>query len=204
MKRIASIILALCLIGALCAGCTWPELSGPKYARGINTDTGFSSEYLDLRFTAPYQYRMVGNDEIASMAQQGASFFQFDQDVDAEAAATYCEMMAVHSNGDPMLMVVVDRARFNSGSAEKALKDLQYQLNINLPGVYRYKDEIVDVTVAGQQYKQCTVTAEKGHIVFVQDIMMRKQGSRLICIMLFYFESQEAEARDLLSCLKTY
>lgn len=226
MKKALAIVLALSLSASLflLAGCSSdekdtttepdsvvsapepeeqePEEQTPEYERGIATDTGFESEWLGVRFTAPEGYVMATEDEMLEMMQLGAEAMDLGSEaVDYAQLTTVYEMMASTPTGLPNVVAMVEKLSFSSMSLEQYFEALRTQLE---PMGYVVSEELGSADIAGQSYSTGTASVSVNDVDMTQKFYMNKVDNRMIVFSVTYSADTEADAEALMTAFQPY
>ena len=195
VKKTLMLMLTLILVLSLLVACSVNKLDSTtdipeskssdfsnEYKKGTLTETEFESEYLDLRFTPPEGFILLTEDEMYAALGLGAEIVDLDPDLLEYAINTgIYEMMAVEATGKTSVFLFADKPMIIDITVEQHFEGLKYQLKrLTAAGIeYEIEDEIVSVEIAGQSYKQFTVSMLEHGENTVQKYFLRKVGNRI-------------------------
>lgn len=174
------------------------------YTKGVMTETGFESEYLNLKFTLPEGFVMATEEEINSMMDIGADAMGLDgTSVDYTKLSTVYEMMAVGSTGVPNVSLAVEKLALSNMTVDQYLDALKSQLS-NLSNVnYEFRD-ITSVEIAGQEYKKLDMKVELNGGTMLQSYILRKDNDRMVAFVTTNLEGNEEELNALMAAFSEY
>ena len=186
-----------------------PEPSSDEgYAKGLLTETGFESKWLNMRFTAPADAVMSTQKEMDALMGLGAELIYGDE---AERYALYAQMTTVYEMqanwiyGVPIVQLMVEKLPYENMTAEQYLSVLKAQLQSFESPVYVADENLYLVEIGGQEYINLAVAADYGTGVYVyQDYCVRKQGDRMVVIIFSYVDGAEMYLTDALNAFSTY
>jgi len=151
-----------------------------KYVKGILTDTGFESAYLNLRFTLPDGYVMGPND------------------------SSY-EMLASTPSGSPNVSVIAEKLTSSAVTEEQYIETVKSQSkNLNGEISYTFDNETTAVELAGENYIKLSAEAYYGDAELMKDILMRKIDNRMVLITFSYTADTSDEMEALMACFTEF
>ena len=179
-----------------------------SYEKGLLTETGYESRYLDIRFTVPEGFLMATQDDINAMMNIGAEVVGLNEMlIDYANLATVYEMMVSTPIGTPNVVVYVEKLMLSNMTVEQYFEAFRLQLYIltELTEInYEFSDEIVFTDIAGQSYKQFTAEMRMAGQSLIQRFFMRKIDNRIVCITATYTPNTEEAVIALMQEFKKY
>lgn len=178
------------------------------YEKGTMTDTGFESEWLNLRFVAPEGVAMATQEELDVLMDAGADVVFGDN---AETVLAYAEtrlvyeMLAKHSSGANVAIEVELIPVLNQNMTEEQYLQILEETTEKANFSYVFDDEVYTCTFVGEEYvaRNAVITYDSDYMVY-QKMMVRKQENRMILIALTYAENGEEAGEYLLSQFDSY
>ncbi len=170
------------------------------YKRGILSEKGFESKWLNLRFTTPPDVLMLPQSELDSLAALAI------KEAGLEEGAAVFEMMAQYPSGTNVVVEVEKLSKEYEKLTEKqVLEEIQKELLNNSGGLnYFYEEEPHTQKFAGETYTGFSMATEYGEDWLVyQDYLLRKKDNYMITILFSYSEEEE-ELETLMSCFGPY
>lgn len=173
------------------------EATEAEYARGITTETGYESEWIGIRYTAPEGQTMRTDEELNEIMGLGAEVLADDYteaQLEYAAMSTVYEMMSSNETGSTNLIATVEKLPVSGYTSE----DYMAALVQGLEGVsamnftINSSDEVV--TIAGAEYLRANISVETDGYTISQDYYVRVIGDRAVSFALTYSEPAEAEA----------
>jgi len=191
-RKVMIICTIVIMVSVIFAGCS---IFTPKeYKRGTITETGWESEYLNLRFTTPTGYIMVTAEQLDMMTG-------FDENTDPAQARLVVEMLTTTTNRLPNLHVGVEK---NDVKEEEYLETSK-SLALNKEDMsYTFPGEVTKLKVAGKTYKQLSSEVTIGDQVILQDLLVRKVDDRMVVITITYDAQTETEKDVLLGAFTKF
>jgi len=191
MKKVIPLCLLFCVILSLLAGCSprsgrGDAFAGNPYEKGVLTETGFISEYLNLKYTLPEGFIISTQADMDALMDINSDSF------DAEGYAglsTVYEMKASAEEGDsPSVLVKVEKLLISIITEAQYFESLQLQLLTIYEGAYSFDETITDVEIAGKNYKKLSAAfkSETSEEEFLRDYIIRKNNDRIISFVVTY------------------
>lgn len=177
------------------------------YQKGTLTETGFESEWLNLRFVAPSNIAMATQEELNVLMGMGAELMYEDQAdyilAFSDMVLVY-EMMAKHSSGTNISLSV--ELLPNSALDTTPEQYLDIMLGITRESaVDFYSDgEFHKKTILGEEYVGFYSQMSYGNATVYQETLVRKKEKRIILMVLSYQEGQRETAEYMLSLFTEY
>jgi len=191
MKRILNMVILVCIAFLPLINCSKTS----DYKRGILTETGFESKYLDIRFTLPEGFVMATEEDMLRMMGIGADIAGVNKKI-VELTTVY-EMMASAVTGYPNVIIMVEKPLLSNLTIEQYLDALKTGLlNVNTMD-YVIDDKITSAEIAGNNYKQLTASLPSLNIF--QNYLVRKQGNRMIGFITTYSLETKQELEILMN-----
>lgn len=141
------------------------------YSKGIVTENGYESEYLDLRFTVPSGWVMRSESELTE------SF--------GAAAAETVEMSALNLSDDSNLHLLVEKLPVKNASLEQYKEAIK--TNWNGMGM-EFQEDRGPVDFCGETYDVMVFNISNTAGTVQTDIYVRIQDDRLVYIMAQYLD----------------
>ena len=195
------LIVAVLVLAMFAVGC----LGGDNYTRGVITDDGFESEFLNLRFTLPAGFHMLSEEDLEDLVEFAGEIIRDNEGrIDFAEALTVMEMMAVAPMGSPSVGVAVERVparmtveAYLESMKEEALEEMSAQgMDIT------FSDETVTVEFAGETYTQLSATMYMFGMEVNQRYLVRQIGNRMVGLAFSYFPEAEAELQVLIDAFE--
>ncbi len=186
-----------------------PEVKD-TYAKGVMTDLGYESEWLNLRFTTPAGVTMVTQEELDGLMKQSADMLYGDN---AEERLNYAkltlvfEMMAKHEAGSNVLIQVEQLSALAQALTEEqylavVLNDMKN--NASLHEVVA-GDTTYSVDLGGETYVGINTATDYGTgAIIYQEYLVRRKENRMISVIVTYTEESVGNAQDLLRVIGSY
>lgn len=240
MKKSIFSVLVVCLMVALMVGCNRksppPLLDGEPYVfnnlpsdssasdlssdikdkkdvvyeKGVLTETGFESEYLNLRFTAPDGFIMATEEELNEMMDLGADIGAEIMDVDkkvweyAQTRIVY-EMMVSSSSGSPNLILTSEKLPLSNMTVDQYFDLLKTQLDAMDIDVIEYEfGDITSIEIAGQSYQKLDMKAKMDGLEMVQSYIVRKDNDRVVVVVTTSMGGDEEALDTLIAAFSEY
>jgi len=215
IKKRTFLIFAVCLL--LCvsvfAGCkktddpnktngdNTPEVT---YVKGKVSATGFESEYLNLKFTAPRNFVMATDAELDALIKEGADVAYTDADkklIDYAMSNTVYEMMVSDPSGSPNIIVLVEKLLLSNLTETQYLDTLKAQIVAPFAemGLQMTFNAVKTVDVAGETY---TVLPAVVPGQLRQDYYVRKKDDRMVTIIVSYTDATTRQMETLIAAFE--
>lgn len=180
------------------------------YEKGVLTETGFESEWMNLRFTKPEGIIMVSQEELDTMMEQTAQWM-FGEDanekLDYAALTTVTEMMAKNPEGSNVIVQVEKLSLlYMFMTEEDYIAAVVENLRNTNAGLEVLTDETVyTVEIGGEEYTGLSTAVNYGNDSYVyQEIIVRKKEGRMISLVVSYNDATVENARNLLESFSSY
>ncbi len=176
------------------------EAADDGYVRGEVTDTTYESEWIGFRYELPEGFTMSDEDEMDAILQAGGELLyedRVDDIVDYAKMIMVYEMMAKNRYGD-VITLYVEKTDFDIDTYVAAIK--KQMGNVDTIDVTMDDGEIVEV--GGVEFEKYSLLLDYGGIEVKEDYYLRKQGDRMICMLLGY--SDDATAEKIMSGFSPY
>lgn len=171
------------------------EVSGDEaddgYTRGKITDTTYESEWIGLRYELPEGFTMSSEKEMDAILEAGGELLyedKVDDIVDYAKMVMVYEMMAKDRYGD-VITLFVEQTKFDIDTYVAAIK-LQME---NVDTIEVTMDDGVTVEVGGVEFEKYSLVLDYGGMEVKEDYYLRKQGDRMICMLLGYSNDEAVE-----------
>lgn len=180
------------------------------YVKGTVTETGFESEWLNLRFTAQTGMTMLSQDELDAVMKQGMELAYGENTealLDYASMTTVTEMMAQYANGTNVVVQVEKLPRVYSDLTEEEYLNIVINNLKNSAAILELSTDetFYTVEIGGETYVGIGTAADYGVGQLVcQEFLVRKKESRMISITTSCTEYTTEYADRLLSCIGSY
>ncbi|MDE7341506.1 MAG: hypothetical protein K2N80_13280 [Lachnospiraceae bacterium] len=176
------------------------EAADDGYVRGKATDTTYESEWIGFRYEIPEGFTMSDEDEMDAILQAGGELLyedRVDDIVDYARMIMVYEMMAKNRYGD-VITIYVEKTNFDIDTYVAAIK---MQMG-NVDTIDVTMDDGETVEVGGVEFEKYSLLLDYGGVEVKEDYYLRKQGDRMICMLLGY--SDDAAAEKIMSGFSPY
>jgi len=177
-------------------------VAGGDYKRGVLSEAGYESDYLNIRFRPPAGFIMATEAEMFELMDLGAEIMDVDRELlDFAQLSTVYEMMATTPFGSPNVILIAEKLMLSSITEEQYYDALVSQLS-SMPAIgmeYTFGDRPESVTIAGESYLKMAARLEAYGQVMHQDYIFRKLDDRMICFIVTYTEDTVREMETLMS-----
>ena len=176
------------------------------YAKGTITETGFESEWLNLRFTLQEDMYMRTQAELDALMQQSANLMYGDEageKLDYAKLTTVTEMMAQCINGANVIVQVESLPLLYSAmTVEQYLAVVVDNLkNSNAGWDVQTGENFYFVEIGGEKYIGLSAMVDYGGGAYVgQEYLARKIGNRVASIVISYGDGAMENAKRLVAC----
>lgn len=181
------------------------------YVKGIITEEGFESEWMDLRFTKPATVVMATQEEMDAVMMQGLQTMYGENAegmLDYAVMTTVTEMQATWLAGSPVVQVVVEKMPTAGWTAEAYLVTMMTNViaTYETSGLaYTIEEDIYTLDFAGQEYTGLTVSVDAGTgTPIYQDYLVREKDGRMIMIAFTYIEAMEYYLQEAIASFSAY
>lgn len=183
-----------------------PEMVN-TYQKGNLTETGFESEWLNLRFVAPQDIAMATQEELNVLMEMGAEMMYEDQAENILAFADMTlvyEMMAKHSSGTNLSLSVELLPNSASDTTPEQYLNTMIELTRNSEIGYYTDGKFHKKTIQKEEYVGFYSKITYGNSAAYQETLVRKKENRIILLVLSYQEGQTETAEYLLAQFSEY
>lgn len=182
------------------------------YVKGTITDSGFESEWMNLRFTTPEGAVMVSQEELDARMQRAVEWLYGEY---AEAAMNYTiltnviEMMAKNADDSNVAIQVLKLPFFYSSMTEEDyLKTLVQDLELshgNSCKEFITNESVYEMEIGGEKYTGITTGMDYGAgELLYQEYFVRKKENRMITIVFSYTDSSMENVKRLAESFGSY
>ncbi|MHB1453657.1 MAG: hypothetical protein ACYCYM_06870 [Saccharofermentanales bacterium] len=174
------------------------------YVKGTLTATALESEYLNLKFTAPEGFVMATEKEIDALVVFAGDIVYEDvgkEKIDYAMAKTVYEMFVQTPSGLPNASICVEKTMSNM-TVDVYLDSLKTQLLGIETMEYSFDAETTVQTLAGQDYTVLSATTVYSEVEMIQDYYCRKQGDRIVAIIVTYSTDTQNAMVELLKAFE--
>ena len=176
---------------------TLPDTSETPYTKGISTDTGYRSDYLNLQFSVPDGYVMVSEEYLEQELRKTNKLGE-NAKIDYAKVFSIPEMTAVTPDGTVFMSIDVEKRTMPMSDY---LEKYKASMRSSLP-IESVDDEVTTVEIAGKTYWCISYvvnsTLEDGYLT-VGHSFFSEQDARVVIILGAAPFGQEAELDFLLS-----
>lgn len=206
MKKFKHVSIAVFLVLAVfAAGCFGGGGDdSERYARGVITESGFESEFLNLRFALPAGFHMLSEEEIQDMVEFAEEvILDNDGRPDILQALTVYEMMAMAPIGAPNVSVIVERLILRT-SLENYIESFKAEILSELGDAVEISDENVNVEFAGETYRVVTATLHMFGMEMHQMYLFRQIDNRVVSIIATYTDDTAEEKQAMMDAFSPF
>lgn len=167
------------------------ETADDGYVRGKITDTTYESEWIGFRYELPEGFTMSSEKEMDAILEAGGELLyedKVDDIVDYAKMVMVYEMMASDRYGN-VITLFVEQTKFDIDTYVAAI---QLQME-NVDTIDVTMDDGVTVEVGGVEFEKYSLVLDYGGMEVKEDYYLRKQGDRMICMLLGYSSDEAAE-----------
>ena len=167
------------------------EAAEDGYVRGEITDTTYESEWIGLRYELPEGFTMSGEEEMGAILQAGGEMIyedKADDIVDYAKMIMVYEMMARDRYGN-VITLFVEQTKFDIDTYVAAIK-MQME-SVDTIDVTMDGGETAEV--GGVEFEKYSLVLDYGGMKVKEDYYLRKQGDRMICMLIGYSNDEAAE-----------
>jgi len=192
MKKIicTAILLSVVFLSLISCGCG----KNSTYERGVLTEAGFESVYMNLKFIPPQGMVLSTEEDMLEIMNIVTEAKDANKTaVDFAEMTTVYEMIAAAQIGFPSVSLMVEKLALSSITTDQYSEALRKTLSGVSTVNYIIGDKIIAVEIAGQKYKQ--LSASLPDLGVIQNYIFRKKGNRMISFVVTYTPSTEHEMR---------
>lgn len=166
------------------------------YVKGTITESGFESEWMNLRFTAQPGVIMRSQKELDEYMRE-------DEGLADGAAINYSEitsvgeMVAYYMSGTNVIVSVERLPVLHTTTTDQEYLFILVE-NLETMGETEVGESFYTVDIGGEAYTGLSIARNVDRTVYIQEIFVRKQENRMIVIGVTYKESNIEEAENLL------
>lgn len=178
-----------------------------EYVKGTSTETGFESEWLGLRYTAPEGMVMSTEEELNEVMGMGQEMLSEDfSELQLEYAkmASVYEMMSKNEAGTTNIIVTVEKLPSSNFSVEDYAEAIKTNLKAVTTVVYTIADDLETVSVGGSDFTKITAQADYSGVNMHQDYYVRVIGDRAVSMALTYVDETASEAEAIINAFEAY
>lgn len=185
-----------------------PVVAKSAYEKGIVSENGFESEWLNLRFTAQAGMHMLTQEELDAVMLQSIGQVYGDNAeavLDITSVTTVTEMMAQYGNGANVSVLVEKLPLLYRGLTEEEYLDVLTGDNGNAKWKFTVEENAHPVEFCGERYTGIRGTRDYGTGVPIwQNVLVRKKDGYMISIIINYSEYTKDYEQMLWSSFGTY
>ncbi len=164
------------------------EVELSEYTFGTFTDTGYESEYLNLRFTTPKRCKLSNVEELLTLSGVREEWASEDGLFLIEILASQMQLVQIHAEHEDTyssLTMVLEPTEAKPREAEDALNDLVDQITSDTQ--YNYEvGETETVEIAGVEYLKTPIYYKVDGAVVVQELYGAYIKDRFVHIDIYY------------------
>lgn len=182
------------------------EEAASEFSKGIVSESGWESQWLNMRFTAPDGTRMASEEELDELMGISEELLAEDlNDVQIKYAelTSLREMMCYDERTKSNVIVSVDRLPLKM-SEEIYAEQLEQSLLAVSAMTYEKAGENEKVEIAGISYLRSGYQVETMGQHLHMDYYIRMIEDRVVSIVLTYRENGEELASSMVSCFEAY
>lgn len=177
------------------------------YVKGTSTETGFESEWLGLRYTAPEGMVMSTEEELNEVMGMGQEMLSEDfSELQLEYAkmSSVYEMMSKNEAGTTNIIVTVEKLPSSNFSVEDYAEAIKTNLKAVTTIAYTISDDLETVSVGGSDFTKITAQADYSGVNMHQDYYVRVIGDRAVSMALTYVDETASEAEAIINAFEAY
>lgn len=178
-----------------------------EYVKGTSTETGFESEWLGLRYTAPEGMVMSTEEELNEVMGMGQEMLSEDfSELQLEYAkmSSVYEMMSKNEAGTTNIIVTVEKLPSSNFSVEDYAEAIKTNLKAVTTITYTISDDLETVSVGGSDFTKITAQADYSGVNMHQDYYVRVIGDRAVSMALTYVDETASEAEAIINAFEAY
>lgn len=184
-----------------------------KYSKGTLTDSGFESEWMEIRFNAPEGYVVATQEELDDFISMGQDYVEAAYEENGKKVINYTELTTVYElmtylpdpdnfgAGDPNLSLAAEKTVL---STDKYMEALKSQMETLFSGVPITWGDAVSEKVGGLDCDKYTATMDYGVAKMVQSYYITKKGNRVIYFIVSYTPGHEEDVDKLMNAFEPY
>ncbi len=167
-----------------------------EFTQGVITETGFESEYLNLKFDTPQGFIMATEEEMLEMSDLGAEYAELDKKlIDYSKAVNVYEMMAVDPATSANVILMSEKLAFSNIKMKDYIGALKEQLSNIANMSYQIDENTTEATIGGKEFTKLSAIADVSGIKLSQNYYIRIENSRAeVIITSFMEEAADKEA----------
>lgn len=170
-----------------------------EYTKGTLNGNQYSSNWLELEFTAPE------NTELSVMNNSDASLIEGEKIlsksyskelIDQTVSNVECEMICVANDSDATVSVIVE----HMGEAKVTTASYLATLKMNLSSIndksisYNVSDSTTSVILAGSTYEKLSTKVSSGNKSLIQDYLVKSVDSEIVGVIFTYPDTDEGRS----------
>ena len=164
------------------------EVGLSEYTFGTFTDTGYESEYLNLRFTTPKRCKLSNVDELLTLSGVREEWASEDGLFLIELLASQMQLVQIHAECEDTyssLTMVLEPTEAEPQKVEDALNDLVDQITTDTQYDFEV-GETETVEIAGVDYLKAPIYYKIDGAVVVQELYGAYIHDRFVHIDIYY------------------
>lgn len=171
------------------------------YEKGVRTDSGYESAWMNMRYTLPENATLASDEQIQQMYNTGAKAMGLGESEDVQ---NVCEMLAIGADGSTNVSVAAAKLPISTMSEDTYLSvSMKSLVQMGSNFSYQINGDITDEVIFGQNFKKGSVTGVYQDITMSQEMYVRKIGSYVVLITISY-TGDGAEKDVLMSGFQPY
>lgn len=182
------------------------EETASEFSKGTVSESGWESQWLNMRFTAPNGTRMASEeelDELMGISEELLSEDLSDVQIKYAELTSVREMMCYDERTKSNIIVSVDRLPLKM-SEEIYAEQLEQSLLAVSAMTYEKAGDNEKVEIAGISYLRSGYQVETMGQRLHTDYYIRMIEDRVVSVVLTYGEDGEELASSMVSCFETY
>ncbi len=183
-----------------------PEQENSEFSKGTVSESGWESQWLGMRFTAPDGTRMASEEELAELMGISEDLLSEDlSDIQIKYAelTSVREMMCYDERTKANVIVSVDRLPLKM-SEEAYAEQLELSLSAVSAMKYEKADEDEQVEIAGTSYLRSGYHVEAMGQSLHTDYYIRMIDDRVVSVVVTYGEDAQELASSMVDSFGTY
>ena len=157
-----------------------------EYSKGIATSDSYESEFVGLRFTPPENWVMRTEDEMTELFGDGAE---------------ECEMGVFNAVTNESVNLLVEKLQSKNMTIDQCVKAVENTFSGS--GMTLASDDGT-IDFNGEEYRNVIFDINQNGMTVKTELYLRKEGNRLIYLMLQYLDGNRANVEPALNAFSQY
>ncbi|MBO5353231.1 MAG: hypothetical protein J6A77_08035 [Lachnospiraceae bacterium] len=185
-----------------------PE-AGNTYAKGTVTETGYESEWLNLRFTLPRGAVMATQEELDALMQQGTELVYGDdaEKLDYVNMNIVIEMMAQYASGANVIIQVEQLPLlYQAMTEENYLNAVVSNMQNSTAGAeLTVGEETYKLALGEEEYTGVSLGTDYGTgVIIYQEYLVQKIENRMVSVVVTYTDLSVEDGKTLITMFGSY